>query len=213
MYASISHLKRVLVCSLVSKHLAFAWCPTSYVFSHKLGVFALPSGASFAVLQSGVHERWARAFSSTLEDRLSYATSDCFETFPFPAEHAANGALEAIGEAYYEHRAEVMVRNKEGLTKTYNRFHDPGERAPQIQKMRELREAMDRAVLDAYGWGDIRLDYGFHRQIDESVQLGWGEETREEVLARLLELNRVMATRELLLWSGRRVGRGARRRL
>lgn len=213
MYESISRLERVLVCSLVSKHLAFAWCPTNYVFSHKLGVFALVSGASFAVLQSGAHERWARAFSSTLEDRLNYAASDCFETFPFPAEHASDGALEVIGEAYYEHRAALMLKNKEGLTKTYNRFHDPGERSPEIQKLRALREVLDRAVLGAYGWADIRLEYDFHRQLDESVRLCWGEEAREEVLARLRELNRVMATRELSSRSGRRAGSGARRRL
>ena len=48
-----------------------------------------------------------------------------------------------------------MVRNNEGLTKTYNRFHDPNERSPEILKLRELHDAMDRAVLDAYGWTDL----------------------------------------------------------
>ena len=58
-----------------------------------------------------------------------------------------------------------MVRNNEGLTKTYNRFHDPDERDPDILKLRDLHAAMDRAVLDAYGWTDIQprcefiLDY------------------------------------------------------
>ena len=58
-----------------------------------------------------------------------------------------------------------MVRNNEGLTKTYNRFHDPDERSPDILKLRELHAAMDRAVLDAYGWTDLKptceflLDY------------------------------------------------------
>ena len=48
-----------------------------------------------------------------------------------------------------------MVRNDEGLTKTYNRFHDPDENDPDILKLRELHAAMDRAVLAAYGWTDI----------------------------------------------------------
>ena len=58
-----------------------------------------------------------------------------------------------------------MVRNNEGLTKTYNRFHDPDENDAEILKLRELHDGMDRAVLDAYGWSDIRptctflLDY------------------------------------------------------
>ena len=42
-----------------------------------------------------------------------------------------------------------MVRNDEGLTRTYNRFHDPEERDPEMLKLRELHAAMDRAVLDA----------------------------------------------------------------
>ena len=60
-----------------------------------------------------------------------------------------------------------MVRNNEGLTTTYNRFHDPDERSPDILKLRELHAEMDRAVLTAYGWTDLaeratcefRLDY------------------------------------------------------
>ena len=55
---------------------------------------------------------------------------------------------------------------------------------------------MDRAVLDAYGWTDILPVYDFRPQLDESVRLTWAEDTRDEVLARLLELNRVMAAKE-----------------
>ena len=52
-----------------------------------------------------------------------------------------------------------MVRNDEGLTKTYNRFHNPKERSPEIAELRTLHTSMDRAVLDAYGWTDIPTDY------------------------------------------------------
>ena len=63
--------------------------------------------------------------------------------------------LETAGREYYEFRAALMVRNNEGLTKTYNRFHDPHETSPDILKLRELHAAMDRAVLEAYGWHDL----------------------------------------------------------
>ena len=77
--------------------------------------------------------------------------------------------LEAVGKAYYEFRAALMVENDEGLTKTYNRFHDPDERDPEIVKLRELHAAMDRAVLDAYGWTDIPTECEFllDYEIDE----------------------------------------------
>jgi hypothetical protein len=58
-----------------------------------------------------------------------------------------------------------MKRNNEGLTKTYNRFHDPDERSSDIARLRQLHAAMDRVVLYAYGWTDLQptcdflLDY------------------------------------------------------
>ena len=46
------------------------------------------------------------------------------------------------GKEYYDFRAALMVRNNEGLTKTYNRFHDPDEafaryhQAPRVARRR-----------------------------------------------------------------------------
>jgi hypothetical protein len=92
-----------------------------------------------------------------------------------------------------------MARNDEGLTKIYNRFHDPNERDPEILRMRELHVAMDRAVLDAYGWTDIATDCDFFLdyEIDEETwgdkkkpyRYRWPDAVRDEVLARLLDLN------------------------
>ena len=151
--------------------------------------------------------------SSSMKDDLRYTPSDCFETFPFPENFETNPALEAVGQAYYEFRAALMVRNNEGLTKTYNRFHDPDERSPDILKLRELHAAMDRAVLDAYGWTDLQptceflLDYEEDEDEDETGggrrrkkpwRYRWPDDFRDEVLARLLELNRQRAEQERL---------------
>ena len=70
-----------------------------------------------------------------------------------------------------------MIHNDEGLTITYNRFHSPDEHDPGILKLRELHVAMDRAVLDAYGWQDIPNDRGFllDYEIDEEE---WGEKKK-----------------------------------
>ena len=82
--------------------------------------------------------------------------------------------LEGAGKEYYQYRADLMIRNDEGLTQTYNRFHDPHERSPDILKLRELHAAMDRAVLDAYGWTDLNptceflLDYEEDEDEDEN---------------------------------------------
>lgn len=194
---AIAKLTRVVGIARVSRTFAFTFIPTkATTINEMIVVIAKDSDSTFAVLQSGIHESWARFFGSSMKDDLRYTPSDCFETFPFPPDWENNKNLETIGKEYYEFRAALMIRNNEGLTKTYNRFHDPDEPSPEILKLRELHAQMDRAVLDAYGWTDIVPQYDFRPQLDESIRYTWGEETRDEVLARLLELNRVMAAKE-----------------
>ena len=199
LYAAIAGMERVLVLARTSKHIAVTWMPAGYVFSENVVVFAM-SDAGFSLLQSTVHLEWVRQTSSTLEDRQGYRPTDCFETFPFSANWEGNAALEASGQAYYEFRAELMVRTQLGMTKTYNRFHDPDEDHADIVELRRLHAAMDRAVLEAYGWSDLiaqaEAGTGFHEQLDESLRYGWDEATKAEVLGRLLKLNAERAAEE-----------------
>ena len=88
-----------------------------------------------------------------MKDDINYSPSDCFETFPFPDRWEDSAELEETGKEYYESRGSLMVRNNEGMTRTYNRFHDPNEPNPEITELRALHASMDRAVLDG-----VRLD-------------------------------------------------------
>ena len=81
-----------------------------------------------------------------------------------------------------------MLARHEGLTKTYNRFHDRKETAEDIQKLRELHVEMDNAVAAAYGWTDLDLGHGFH-ETKQGLRFTISEPARREVLARLLKLN------------------------
>jgi len=168
LFKTIAPLERVLVCPLYGKYLHFVFLPSKMVFANKLNVMPFDSFESFAILQSRIHEIFAWFFSSTLKDDLAYAPSDCFETFPFPpsppnsSPQGRGGTdLETIGKTYYEFRAELMIRNNQGLTETYNRFHDPYEIDSDILKLRELHTEMDRVVLEAYGWSDLDSCCGF----------------------------------------------------
>ncbi|MBL8912029.1 MAG: hypothetical protein JNM17_15145 [Archangium sp.] len=105
-------------------------------------------------VQSRIHEVWARLLSSSLEDRLRYAPSDCFETFPFPEAKAFAG-LDDLGKKLHESRAAYMKAEQVGLTTTYNRLKDESETSPAIRTLRTLHEEVDRAVIAAYGWKDI----------------------------------------------------------
>jgi hypothetical protein len=220
---ALTTIPRALVMSQVSSHFAFAFQPVDRVFAYTLNVFLLPDNPSFSLLQGRVHETWARFFGSSMKDDLRYTPSDCFETFPFAPSWDTNLALDAAGNRYYEFRAFLMARNREGLTKTYNRFHDPDETSPDILRLRALHDEMDRAVLDAYGWTDLRpacafiLDYDDEETEDDDSararkrkkpwRYRWPDDIRDEVLARLLALNEERATQEGLSGQSTRTSR------
>jgi hypothetical protein len=220
LYAAIAEFDDVLVIARVSKTCAFAFVPSDQVFNEKAIVFTFRERGVFAVLQSRVHEIWARFFSSSLKDDLQYTPTACFETFPFPQDVFADPVLDQIGVTYTHDRSELLSQNVIGLTDLYNRFHDPHEKSSEIAQLRELHAAMDRAVLEAYGWNDLAqtarceflLDYE-EEDDDEPAgkkkskkkkpwRLRWPDDFRDEVLARLLELNEQRHQEELLAGPG-----------
>jgi hypothetical protein len=213
LYSSIAHLERVLVNVAHSKHICFTFVPSRQVFSNGINVFGTDSYAWFALLQSTIHDFWARYYGSSLETRNRYNPTNCFETYPFPS---AVVTLANIGEQYYEYRKSTMVQCLEGLTVTYNRFHDPGPVSTQVQRLRELHVEMDQAVSAAYGWADLSLDHGFH-ETKQGIRFTISEAARREVLARLLKLNHERYAEEVAqgLHDKKRgagsVGRGAKK--
>jgi N-6 DNA Methylase len=207
LHATIASHHRVLVTARVSTRFAIASLPADMVYSDMLIVFPVDGGAAFATLSSRAHEVWVRFFASSMKDDLRYSPSDCFENFPFPEHWTSVGLLNTAGAEYEKHRTKLMLANSEGLTKTYNRFHNPEEFSPDIVKLRELHAAMDRAVLDAYGWTDIPTDCEFLLDYEVEDEDGavrrkkpyrfrWPDDVHDEVLARLLKLNAERAAEE-----------------
>ena len=218
LYRRLAGMNRVLVTSQVNPQFGFAMLPAEWTYSQKAVLFCIENYSGFGIIQSRIHELWARFLSSTSLELMSYTPSDCFETFPFPAGWETDAALEAAGREYYEARAALMVSHHEGLTKTYNRFHDPAEDAPGIHRLRRLHAALDHAVLAAYGWSDLVApgpggaaprtaceflpDYYDEPEqeggapLPKSIRHRWPDATRDEVLARLLKLNATRAAEE-----------------
>jgi hypothetical protein len=186
LYRIIDGMERVLVKSEVGNKLSFAFVPRNWVFSHMLIVFALDDYQRMTFLQSSFHEVWSRQYGSSMRTDLRYTPSDCFDTFPFPTTRHSSPAK--IGEAYDNHRRRITLARQEGLTKTYNRFHDPDESAADIQKLRDLHVEMDNAVAAAYDWSDLDLGHGLH-ETKQGTRFTISEAARREVLARLLKLN------------------------
>jgi len=82
LYRTIAPLDRCIAITLVSKVVQPMFVPTDIVYAHALGVFAYDDDAHFGLLSSGFHWWWAVTRASTLETRVRYTPTDCFETFP-----------------------------------------------------------------------------------------------------------------------------------
>lgn len=169
------------------------------------------------MVQSTLHEVWARKYSGSLETRLRYSPSDCFDTFAFPAGlwQTPDSGLAEHGERYHAHRKALMQSLWLGLTKIYNLFHardlspemvakvskkDPDTSASGFVSLLELRRlhvALDIAVRDAYGWQDLDLEHDFHEvetlPENDRVRYTISPATRREVLKRLLAENHARA--------------------
>ena len=162
-------------------HLTFVFVPAERIFANSLNILPEADMAEFAILQSRVHEQWAWLFASTLGDQIRYNPTDCYETFPRPhLSTSQHKHLSKLGEAYHHRRAKLMsdpsLRAEvldgsppEGLTATYNRFHNPHCTLDGIKELRDLHAAIDYEVLKSYGWSDLSLRYAWvdhfsHRQ-------------------------------------------------
>ena len=185
LYAAIEGLERVLAIGNTSKVVQPAFVSPRQVLDKQLTVFAYDDDFHFGLLTSAFHWWWAITRASTLETRIRYTPTDCFETFPQPP---YSRAVETGGRALDEHRSALMIRNDEGLTRTYNRVHNPDDDSRGISDLRDLHLALDLAVRDAYGWSDLDLDHGFH-DTPQGLRFTLGPSARVEVLDRLLELN------------------------
>ena len=221
LYGALSGLSRAVVFPMVSKHVVYSMAedPATTIFSDQLGVIADGRFGLLGIMQSNVNVVWVLANSNRRGGGIRMSIRACLGTFPFPENWQTDLALEFAGKIYYEFRAKLAAENSEGLTTIYNRFHDPEERDPSILKLRELHTAMDRLVLDVYGWTDVPSDCEFlsDYQTDEETRgdrkrpyrYRWTDDVHDEVMARLLDLNQKRYAEEIA--AGLHAEKGAER--
>ena len=231
LYDAISGLERILVCSEVTKYLSFIWVNAGTVFSSNLDVFPSANDSLYAILNSSLHDLWARKYSAHLETRLKYSPGNAFETFPFPS---PTSHLERLGGQLSAHRKAAMQTFHAGLTKTYNFFHNDMVRDENIVRLREIHVEVDESVREAYAlreerepaireyeahvasaplptWREIDLGHGFY-ETRQGLRFTVSPQARVDVLDKLLALNHYRYAQEVKqgLHSGK--GRGASRK-
>lgn len=187
LHEAIAKLDRMLTISCVSKAVMPSFVPNGTVLSHPNVAFAYDDDFHLGVLSSGFHFRWVVRHASSLETRTRYSPSDVFETFVQPP---YSDAVSDVAQRLDESRRNLMVSEWIGLTTLYNRIHDSTNQDRDIRQMRALHRDLDHAVQAAYDWDDLNLDHGFHNVRGAGVRYTFAPETADEILDRLLELNR-----------------------
>lgn len=159
MRKAVASLNEILVIARVSRTIMPIRVPANLIPSEALVVFATDSFADQAALSSSMHQMWAIKYGGGLRADPRYSASDVFEAFPRPA---STDRLAEVGRMLDTERREIMLQRDLGLTKLYNLVNDPDYTDDDIKRMREIHVDLDQAVMDAYGWGGVELDHGFH---------------------------------------------------
>jgi len=170
MLNEILNLKRYIVCARVTKRPIFQFISNEIRPNDALMVFAFEDDYSFGIINSKHHWEWFNEKCSTLEERLRYTTDSVWDTFPWPQSPSANEVEEVAkaAKSLRNGRNRIMAENKMSLRDLYRLLEKPGK-----NPVRDLQNALDRAVTKAYGFDE-----------------------RDDLLEQLLSLNHQIAERE-----------------
>lgn len=211
---TLQDTQHAITTSLTAKHRTFALVPPDTICDSTTVMFALDDPFSFGVLSSRVHVIWALATGGRLGigNDPRYNKTRCFETFPFPdPTDAQKSTIRDLAEQIDAHRKSRQqqhpgltltgiynvlekLRKDERLTAKEKTIHEQGI----VSVLRQLHDELDRAVFDAYGWGDLA-----EKLVGRpGATTPWPERpddqtaAEEKLLQRLVELNRHRAAEE-----------------
>jgi hypothetical protein len=168
--AAIRRIPRFLVCSRVTKRPIFIFIDSEIRPGDALQAFAFSDDYSFGVLQSNAHWQWFIAKCSKLKSDFRYTPESVFDTFPWPQSPtlAQTDAVAEAGRQVRRVRVDALSKVEGGLRAVYRLLELPGK-----NPLKEVQDALDGAVLAAYGFSP-----------------------KKDLLAQLLALNLEVARRE-----------------
>jgi hypothetical protein len=115
-----------------------------------LQVFAFDDDYSFGILSSSIHREWFDERCSKLESRPRYTPTTVWNSFPWPTDphsqvvERISATVADIIDLRSKYLAEGMP-----LYAQYDALRQPGRSA-----LRDLHNALDTAVIEAYGFAD-----------------------------------------------------------
>ena len=172
MLAAVSAMSRYVALSIVAvenRPSIYAFLSSKIHPSHAVQVFAFSDDYSLGILHSQVHRVWFQARCSTMRHDLRYTANTVFDSFPWP-QAPSDRDVERVVAAVVD----LLKFREDGavdgicLGELYASLRMPGR-----NPLRNLHEALDTAVVAAYGF-----------------------DPEEELLAQVLALNEDVATAE-----------------
>ena len=149
MLLAISQLNRYISCARVTQRPIFEFISSVIHPNDKVMCFAFDDDYSFGIIQSGLHWWWFTEKCTTLAETPNYNSASIWDTFPWP-QNPGKIQIENIAKAsksLRDERNKIMNDNKQSLRDVYRNLEKPGKNS-----IKDLQHALDKAVLEAYGF-------------------------------------------------------------
>ena len=205
-FGAVKPLSRYIAIPRHAKHFLVVWMDKAVVPDSALVMIARDDDTALGLLQSRIHEVWARRQGSSIGigNDPRYTPGSCFETFPFPeglqpdvspadqAKHPQAASIAAAARALVEARDKWLHpadRVEWEQTEAEEKAGFPARPVP----MRGHEEEVAKLTLtNLYNKMPVWLKE-LHGNLDREVAKAYGWEwpiTDAEILRRLLELNK-----------------------
>ena len=171
MLNELKQKKKFITLPEYPKRPTFEFLSTEINPNAKLIAFCYDDYYSFGIIQSLPHWKWLVEKGSTLgHDTCNYTTNTVWDTFPWPQTptEAHIKKVAAAAQLFHTERTKTLKQHNMSLRDLYRLLEQPGK-----NPIKDLQTALDKTVLEAYGFSD-----------------------KEDILSQLLALNLSVAEKE-----------------
>ena len=179
---ALQGITRYIACSRVSARPIFEFVSTKIKPADGLQTFLFEDDYTFGILQSRFHWEWWQRSESRFKDDPSYTPSNIFDRFPFPQQPSVE-QIKAVASA----AKSLQEYRRQQLTETYQKYDEGKISRAGVITLRELYK-----LLEVSGNNPLR---NLHDALDKAVIRAYGFDATKDILEQLLSLNEDVASR------------------
>lgn len=144
-----NNLKRFIACARVTQRAIFDFFESDINPNDKVMAFMFEDDYSFGIIQSGIHWKWFLEKCTTLGETPNYNSAAIWDTFPWPQipTETQIKKVATAAKALHTHRTTALKQYNMSLRDLYRLLEQPG-----ANPIKDLHTALDKAVVEAYGF-------------------------------------------------------------